>query len=99
MIARLLGFLFLGILLVLAYHLGFNLIYARYFAASPFFQTYWYVSLVLVPAAVLAVLAWWLGFYRRGGRRGEDAAASLILAALVILTIPASYSCGSSGCF
>lgn len=98
MITRLLSFLFLGILLVLAYHLGFNLIYAHFFAASRFVQSYWYVTLILVPGLILAALAWRLGFYRRNGSRREDALASLILAALVILTVPASYSCGS-GCF
>ena len=33
-----------------------------------------------------------------GGRRGADFLAALILAALVFLTIPASYSC-RLGCF
>ena len=35
-----------------------------------FFQDYWYVPLIAVPAALLALLAWSLGFYRRrrGGR-------------------------------
>ena len=98
MITKLVSFLFLGILLVLAYHLGFNLIYEHFFAASSFFQTFWYLTLILVPALLLAALAWRLGFYRRGGKRGEDAWVTLILAALVILTVPASYSCGS-GCF
>jgi hypothetical protein len=95
--ARLLSFLFLGVLAALAYHLGVGLIYERFFAASRFFQIYWYIPLVVVPASLLGLLAWSLGFYRGGGRRA-DFFATLILAALVVLTIPASYSCGL-GCF
>ena len=94
--ARLLGFLFLGILVTLGYHLGASLVYARFFPASPFFQLYWYVPQIAVPALLLALLAWALGFYRHGGR--GDLFVTLILAALVALTIPASYSC-TLGCF
>jgi hypothetical protein len=96
--ARLLSFLFLGILVLLAYHLSVGLIYERFFAASRFFQVYWYIPLVVVPASFLGLLAWSLGFYRRGGGRRADFFATLILAGLVALTIPASYSCGL-GCF
>jgi hypothetical protein len=96
--ARLLGFLFLGILLALGYHLGVGLVYGRFFPTSRFFQDYWYVPLIAVPAALLALLAWSLGFYRRGAERRADLYVTLILAALVALTIPASYSC-TLGCF
>jgi hypothetical protein len=98
MTERLLSFLFLGILLALGYDLCVSLVYEHFFPAARFFQDYWYIPLVAVPALLLAALAWGLGFYRRGGHRGADAAASLVLAAIVVLTIPASYSCGS-GCF
>jgi hypothetical protein len=98
MIARLLSFLFLGILIALGYHLIFNLIYERFFAESRSFVDYWYLSLVIVPALLLIALAWAVGFYRRGSNRGADALVTVILAALVFLTIPASYSCGL-GCF
>jgi hypothetical protein len=98
MTAKLLGFLFLGILTALGYHLVFNLIYERLFAASKSFVDYWFVPLIAVPAALLFWLAWAVGFYRRGGDRGADALVTLILSALVFLTIPASYSCGL-GCF
>ena len=98
MTEKLLSFLFLGILLALGYHLSANLIYEHFFSASRAFQIYWYVPLVMVPALLLAALARGLGFYRRGGRRGADVLATLILAVLVFLTIPASYSCGL-GCF
>jgi hypothetical protein len=96
--ARLLGFLFLGTLVTLAYHLGIGLMYERFFPASRFFQLYWYVPLIAVPALLLALLAWSLGFYRPGGARRGDLYVTPILVALVALTIPASYSCGL-GCF
>jgi hypothetical protein len=98
MMTRLLSFLFLGILVSLGYHLGFNLLYERFFASERIFVDYWYIFLALVPALLLMGLAWAVGFYRRGGNRGADAIATLIMAALVFLTIPASYSCGL-GCF
>jgi hypothetical protein len=95
---KLISLLFLGILLALGYDLGISLIYQRFFATARFFQDYWYVPLVLVPAALLGALAWGLGFYRPGGHRGVDILATVLLAAIVALTIPASYSCGT-GCF
>jgi hypothetical protein len=98
MTEKLLSLLFLGILVALGYHLLFDLIYQRFFAASTWLVAYWYLPLIALPALLLLGLAWALGFYRRGGNRGADALATLILAALVFLTIPASYSCGL-GCF
>jgi hypothetical protein len=98
MTERLLSFLFLGVLLALGYHFGMDLIYQRFFATARLFQIYWYIPLVAVPALLLGALAWTLGFYRPGGRRGADVIVTAILAALVFLTIPASYSCGL-GCF
>jgi hypothetical protein len=95
---RLISFLFLGILLALGYRLGIDLIYQRFFTTARLFQVTWYIPLVAVPALLLAALAWGLGFYRSGGRRGPDAIVTVLLAALVFLTIPASYSCGL-GCF
>lgn len=56
----------------------------------------WYVPQILVPALLLLGLAWWLGFYRKAG--WPDAVVTLILLAIVALTVPASYSCGL-GCF
>jgi hypothetical protein len=96
MTEKLLLFLFLGVLLAIGYHLGEGLIYSRFFAASPQFQTYWYVPLVAVPALLLLAMAWLLGFYRK--LDWADLAATLILIAIVWLTVPASYSCGL-GCF
>ena len=96
--AKLLSFLFLGILVSLGYHLGFNLLYQRFFATERAFVDDWYIFLVAVPAALLLGLAWGVGFYRRGGDRRSDVFATLILAILVFLTIPGSYIC-QLGCF
>jgi len=93
---KLLGFLFLGILLAIGYHLAIALIYARYFPNSQAYLTYWYVPLLAVPALLLGGLAWIMGFYRKGG--WHDLAATAILIAIVGLTVPTSYSCGL-GCF
>jgi hypothetical protein len=98
-IEKLLGFLFLGVLLALGYESGIELVYQRFFPAARFFQVYWYVPLILVPALLLALLAWGLGFYRRGSTRKADLAVSAILAVIVLLTVPASYTCGGTGCF
>jgi hypothetical protein len=93
---KLLSFVFLGILLAISYHLAIALIYQRFFSTSPFFVTYWYVTLLAVPALMLGTLAWGLGFYRKGV--WHDLVVTLILIAIVGLTVPTSYSCGL-GCF
>jgi hypothetical protein len=93
---KLIGFLFLGILLAISYHLVIALIYGRFFPNSQAFLTYWYVPLLAVPALLLGALAWTLGFYRVFG--WHDLAVSLILIAIVGLTVPTSYSC-VLGCF
>jgi hypothetical protein len=93
---KLLSFVFLGVLLTLGYHLALNLIYSHLFPTSRQFQTFWYLPLIAVPGLLLLALAWWLGFYRK--LDGADLAVTVILLAIVGLTVPASYSCGL-GCF
>jgi hypothetical protein len=88
---KLLSFLFLGILLALAYHQAIALAYRHFFPTSHFYQTYWYVPLLAVPALLLGMLAWWLGFFRKVN--GADAAVLAILAAITVLTLEAPYSC------
>jgi hypothetical protein len=88
MTEKLISFLALGILLALGYHL----VYGRFFSA----QAAWYIPQMLVPAGLLLALAWGLGFYRRLGL--PKLWVTLILLAIVGLTVPASYSCGL-GCF
>ncbi len=90
MTEKLLGFLFLGILLAISYHLGIGLIYSRFFPASPQFLAYWYVPQAAVPALLLGGLAWLLGFYRKLG--WAELVVTLILVAIVGLTVPASYA-------
>jgi hypothetical protein len=93
---KLLSFLFLGILLTLAYHQAMALAYRHFFPTSHFFQTYWYLPLLAVPALLLAALGWWLGLFRKADM--ADAAALVILAAITVLTLEAPYSC-FMGCF
>jgi uncharacterized protein YacL len=95
---RLISFLFIGILLALGYHLAEQLIYEHVFPNSRFFVAYWYVPLVIMPALLLAATAWLIGYFRRGGRRGEDAIALLVLCLIVVCTVGAPYSCWN-GCF
>ncbi len=93
---KLLIFLFVGILLALAYHQIMDLAYAHFFPTSRVYQNYWYVPLIVVPALALALLAWVMGFFRRAG--WADGAALLTLGAIVLLTLEAPYSCWM-GCF
>jgi len=94
--AKLLSFLFLGLLLAISYHLAIALIYGHFFPDSRAYLTYWYVPLLAVPALLLGALAWGLGFYRNVD--WADLAVTLILIAIVGLTVPTSYACGL-GCF
>jgi hypothetical protein len=48
---------------------------------------------VIVPAAALLALAWSFGFFRSQSARWADAAALLVTALLVYLTLGAGYSC------
>jgi hypothetical protein len=96
MTAKLLGFLFLGVLLAISYQLAVGLIYGHFFSHFQKFQTFWYVPFIAVPALLLGGLAWAMGFYRKAG--WAELAVTLILIAIVGLTVPASYVCGL-GCF
>jgi len=96
MTGKLLSFLFLGILLAISYHLAIDLIYGHFFPGSRFFIAFWYLPFIAIPALLLAALAWIMGFYRQAG--WHDLALTLILIAIVGLTVPTSYACGL-GCF
>jgi hypothetical protein len=93
---KLLAFLFVGILVALAYHQAIDLAYEHFFPTSRLYQTYWYVPLLAAPALLLALLAWWMGFFRTLG--WADAGALAILGAITVLTLEAPYSCWT-GCF
>ena len=77
----------------MAYHALADRAMHRWFSMSTAIQTYWYVPHMLLPALLLAALARWMGFFRRGSGRLADAAAAALLAAVVILTLDAPYSC------
>jgi len=90
---RLLGFLFCGVLLAYAVNIAADKIHAWLFADSLWFQAHWYLPFVILPAALLLALAWSFGFFHPKGPRWADAAALLVTALLVYLTLGAGYSC------
>ena len=90
---RLLGFVFCGILLAYAVNIAADEIHVWLFADSLWFQAHWYIPFVILPAASLLGLAFVFGFFRPKGPRWADAAALLITALLIYLTLGAGYSC------
>ena len=90
---RLLGFTFGGVFLAFIVNLAADKVHAWLFPESIWFQTHWYIPFAIVPAASLLALAWSLGFFRIKGPRWADAAALLVTALLVYLTLGAGYSC------
>ena len=90
---RLLGFIFCGVFVAFAINLAIDKIHELFFSTSLAFQTYWVIPFVIVPAATLLALAWLMGFFRPKGPRWADAAALLVTALLVYLTLGAGYSC------
>ena len=90
---RLLGFLFVGALLVVAVNVLTDRIHVWLFSGSLWFQTHWYIPFLIVPAASLLGLAFSLGFFRPQSPRWADAAALLAVALLIYLTLGANYAC------
>jgi hypothetical protein len=90
---RLLGFLFVGALLVVAVNLAADKVHVWLFADSLWFQTHWYIPFLIVPVTALLLLAWSFGFFRRTTPRWADLLALLAMALLVYLTIGAGYAC------
>jgi hypothetical protein len=90
---RLLGFLFVGVFAAFAVNLAADKIHLWFFPASLWFQTYWIIPFVIVPAAALLALAWSFGFFRPKASRWGDAAALMVTALLIYLTLGAAYSC------
>jgi len=93
MIERLLGFTFCGALLAVLVNLAADKIHAWVFADSLWFQSHWYIPFLIVPAASLLGLAWSFGFFRAKTPRWADAAALLVTALLIYLTLGGAYSC------
>jgi len=90
---RLLGFVFLGALVVVAVNFAADKIHAWFFPDTLWFQFYWYIPFLAVPVAFLLCLAWSLGFFRPKGPRWADGALLLVMALLVYLTLGAGFSC------
>jgi hypothetical protein len=90
---RLLGFVFVGALLVVALDFTADKLHAKAFPDSLWFQSHWYIPYIAVPLAALLALAVSFGFFRPKGPRWADAAAVLIMALLLYLTVGAAHSC------
>jgi hypothetical protein len=90
---RLLGFIFCGVFVAFAVNLAADQIHTRFFSASLTFQHLWYIPFLIVPATSLLALAWVTGFFRPSRPRWADAAALLVIALLIYLTLGAGYSC------
>jgi hypothetical protein len=90
---RLLGFIFCGALLAIAVNLAVDKIHTWLFVDSLWFQTAWVIPFVILPATALLALGWSFGFFRPKGPRWADAAALMVTALLVYLTLGGAYSC------
>jgi hypothetical protein len=90
---RLLGFIFCGVFVAYAVNIAVDKIHTWLFVDSLWFQTSWVVPFLIVPAAALLALAWGFGFFRPKGPRWADAAALLVTALLVYLTLGGAYAC------
>jgi hypothetical protein len=90
---RLLGFLFVGALLVAALDFIADKLHQKLFSESLWLQTHWYVPYLIVPVVALLALAFSFGFFRLKGPRWADGLALLITAFLVYITVGAAYSC------
>jgi lipopolysaccharide export LptBFGC system permease protein LptF len=89
---RLLGFLFVGALLVAVLDFIADKLHQKLFSGSLWLQAHWYVPYLLVPVVALLALAFSFGFFRPKGPRWADATALLITAFLVYITVGAAYS-------
>ena len=89
---RLLGFLFVGALLVVALDFTADKLHQK-FSGSLWLRDHWYVPYLVIPVVALLALAFSFGFFRPKGPRWADAMALLITAFLVYITIGAAYSC------
>ena len=90
---RLLGFVFLGVLVAWTVNFITDEIHIQWFAESLWFQAHWYIPFLIAPVAALLVLAFACGLFRPKGPRWADAVALLAIALIVYCTLGASYSC------
>ncbi|HVV28561.1 MAG TPA: hypothetical protein VHC40_11415 [Rhizomicrobium sp.] len=89
---RLLGFIFVGVLVDMIYNAALDRFHAHY-SGSLWLQRNWIWPYVAAPAALLLGLAALMGFFRKNRPRWADAAAVGVTALLVYLTLGAGYSC------
>jgi len=98
MAEKLAVFLFAGILGTLFYHLAAaQLLHQMLRSGAPF--GWWYVPLIIVPALLLLVLAWFMGFGRRGSTLWGNLGVLACTAAIVLFTVGAPYNCWNQFCF
>jgi hypothetical protein len=90
---RLLGFVFVGLLVAVAVNLAADRIHVWLFGDSLWFQAHWYIPYLILPAACLLALAFSLGFFRSRTPRWADALVLLATALLLYLTVGANYAC------
>ena len=90
---RLLGFLFVGALLVVALNFAADKIHEKFFGDSAWLGTHWYLPYLIVPGTALLALALSFGFFRPKAPLWVNAMALLIMALLIYLTVGAAYSC------
>jgi len=97
-------FLILALLLSLGYHLASQELWVRYLGNSEFFFptnrriTYGYSDAFLVPALLIGVLAWGMGFYRSRDQKWVPFTATIILILVVIVTAGAPWPCWPTPC-
>ena len=96
---KLVAFMFTGILGTMFYHLITAGVLHRMLARSDSPFTWWYVPLIVIPALLLAVLAWFIGFGRRGSTMWGNLGACAIIALIIFCTVGAPYNCWNQFCF
>ena len=99
MVEKLVAFLFAGILGTMLYHFVTAVLFRDFFAQSPTALAFWYVPLIVLPSLLLLLLAWVLGFGRRGSNGAGNLAVLAAGAAIVFFTVGAPYNCWHQFCF
>jgi hypothetical protein len=99
MAEKLAVFLFAGILGVMLYHFAAAQLLHQMLAHTSAAFDWWLVPLAVIPALLLLVLAWCLGFGRRGSTLWGNLGALAATAAIVYFTLGAPYNCWKQFCF
>ena len=99
MAEKLVVFVFAGILGTMLYHLVAASVFHHFFAMSVTVLNFWYVPLIVLPALLLLLLAWAMGFGRPGSNWWGNCGALTVTAAIVFFTVGAPYNCWNEFCF